>query len=467
MAQGDRDNSAARGERRRTMVFVGGGALLVFAVLAAGGALDPATALAAGVAVVGVAAVYGLAAAAGDAEAAARRRTAERDAAAAGGDATGAGTAAADMLEIAPDPILLVGRGGRVITANAAARKAFPLSGESPMLSAFLRDPDVLEAVNAALAGAAEPRAVEFMTMTPGERHLEAFVATVEARGAPDRAMILIHDQTSVKRAERQRVDFLANASHELRTPLASLTGFIETLKGHAREDTAARDRFLSIMEAQAARMRRLIDDLLSLSRVEQNEHVPPKGEVDLVAVARDVADALGLMARERGVRVRVQPAAGEVVVVGDRDQMIQVVQNLAENAIKYTPDGGQVEISVGAGGAPPSAGSIEDADRLAIVESAGSRGAAGWVRVRDHGPGIAPEHMPRLSERFYRVEEHEAGGEKAGTGLGLAIVKHIVARHRGEFAVESAPGEGAAFTVAIPLAGRDDAPAATPSTGA
>jgi two-component system phosphate regulon sensor histidine kinase PhoR len=267
--------------------------------------------------------------------------------------------------------------------------------------------------------------------------------------------VVHLRDETEARKLEQMRVDFLANASHELRTPLASLSGFIETLKGHAKDDPAARDRFLGIMSAQADRMSRLISDLMSLSRIELNEHVPPAGAVDLASVVQDVADALAPIARDRSVRIETRlPPPGTSIVVGDRDQIVQVVQNLVDNALKYTPQGRAVEVDlIGEAGAeeaiaPHRPGSMS---RLSLLTPDRAEDARyGVVRVRDFGPGIARQHLPRLTERFYRVEGQKSG-DRLGTGLGLAIVKHIANRHRGGMHVESAPGEGTLFTVYFP----------------
>ena len=214
-----------------------------------------------------------------------------------------------------------------------------------------------------------------------------------------------------------------------------------------------ARDRFLDIMAAQTDRMGRLISDLLSLSRIELNERVPPSGEVDLAGVAADVIDALSVIAARRGVTIRLVPGDGEALVNGDRDQLTQVVQNLADNALKYSPDGGEVEITLRGGltGARAAEGSWPEATRLPLLTpelEPGTRYVA--VTVRDHGPGMARQYMPRLTERFYRVEGQKSG-DRLGTGLGLAIVKHVINRHRGGLAVESEPGQGAAFTAWLP----------------
>jgi two-component system, OmpR family, phosphate regulon sensor histidine kinase PhoR len=252
---------------------------------------------------------------------------------------------------------------------------------------------------------------------------------------------------------EKTRADFLANASHELRTPLASLSGFIETLRGHAREDVGARDRFLGIMQAQAERMSRLIDDLMSLSRIELNEHVPPSGVVDLGAAVSDVADALSPIARERGVKITLElPKPGQARVIADRDQIVQVAQNLIDNALKYSGMGDEVTVAIASGLTAESAtaGQNAEASRLPLLTPDHTGETYAAFRVSDQGAGIAREHLPRLTERFYRVEGQKSG-ERAGTGLGLAIVKHIVNRHRGGLTVESQPGVGTTFAVYLP----------------
>jgi two-component system phosphate regulon sensor histidine kinase PhoR len=269
-------------------------------------------------------------------------------------------------------------------------------------------------------------------------------------------ALLVLRDETDSRRNERMRADFLANASHELRTPLASLTGFIETLRGHAHDDEAARDKFLAIMHGQAHRMRGLIDDLMSLSRIELSEHIPPSGVVDLALAAPDILDGLGPLAAERCVKIDSHlPPAGSALVVADREQVIQVIQNLAENAVKYAGQGGRVTIEIEAGltlaGATAPTASLSAHFSLLTPDHALGRTYAA-VRVRDSGAGIARSHLPRLTERFYRVEGQKIR-ERPGTGLGLAIVKHIVNRHRGGLLVESTPGEGSMFSAYFPMA--------------
>ena len=330
-----------------------------------------------------------------------------------------------------PDPVVLVNASGFVQGANAAARALLPTLAVGRPLSYGVRAPEVLDAVAAALPGG--PVKVEFATRVPTERTFEVQITpALEANGEFGAApvMLVFRDLTEARRLERMRVDFIANVSHELRTPLASLTGFIETLQGAARDDPAARARFLSIMRAQAWRMTRLIDDLLSLSRVELREHVAPKTPVDLRTVAAQIIDTLRTMAGERGVAIALAAPEAQAIVLGDADELSRVVENLVENAVKYGESGGRVDVAVDR---------REDGFELS---------------VRDHGPGIAQEHLPRLTERFYRVDVAESR-DKGGTGLGLAIVKHIVNRHRGRLHIESEPGSGILVRVILPAADR------------
>jgi two-component system phosphate regulon sensor histidine kinase PhoR len=368
------------------------------------------------------------------------------------------------VFEALNEPILIISggeaddlAGRRIVMANAAARELLKAPREGGLLVTFVRDPGVLEAVDEALFGGVAST-TEYGAR---ERHWRAWVQPLKGEGSGPLAILGLRDETDVRRMELMRVDFLANASHELRTPLASLSGFIETLKGHAKEDPVARDRFLDIMSAQADRMSRLVADLLSLSRIELNEHIPPSGRVDLGRAAADVVDAVSVLSRDKGVTVELKVSVDRVSIDGDRDEIVQVIQNLTDNAIKYSSSGQTVEIVVDTDLALDAAPGArrEGATRLSLVtpdREAGVRYAA--VRVRDHGPGMAREHLPRLTERFYRVEGQKSGGERPGTGLGLAIVKHIVNRHKGGLSVESAPGDGASFCAYFPLAIRTDA---------
>ncbi|HWA63213.1 MAG TPA: ATP-binding protein, partial [Caulobacteraceae bacterium] len=386
---------------------------------------------------------------------------------AAGGQAPGEAPAAPlpfpAVLDALPEPVMLiVGQepddltDRRFVYANPAARELFRIARSAGPLATAVRAPEVLEAVDEALFGQA-PGTAPYASGGAQDRVWMAVTRPLarDSEAGPRLAVLMLRDETDARRAERTRADFLANASHELRTPLASLTGFIETLRGHAREDAAARDRFLGIMQVQAERMRRLIEDLMSLSRIELNEHVPPSGKVDLALASVDVIDALAPLADERGVTIQpTVPARGEALVVGDRDQLLQVIQNLTENALKYSPAGSTVGLEIRAGVSAAEAAALRNpaAAQMSLLtpdHAAGLRYVA--LSVRDAGPGIAREHLPRLTERFYRVEGQKSG-ERQGTGLGLAIVKHIVNRHRGGLVVESQEGAGAMFTAYVPM---------------
>ena len=382
----------------------------------------------------------------------------------------------AAILDRLPDPLMVIAAeeaddltGRRFLFANAAARELFKLQSQGALLVTAVRNPRVLEAVDEALFGNVEGM-VEFETGgTQGRAWLAHARPLKESSGRSRLALLALRDETDARRSERTRADFLANASHELRTPLASLSGFIETLRGHAKDDPGARDKFLTIMLAQAERMSRLIDDLMSLSRIELNEHIAPLGRVDLSMAAIDVIDALAPQAREKSVSFDpVLPPRGGAVVEGDRDQIIQVIQNLIDNAIKYTPKDGTVRVEVFPGLAAEAAAAARDgaSARMSLLtpdHDPAERYAV--LRVTDRGPGLAREHLPRLTERFYRVEGQKSG-DRSGTGLGLAIVKHIMNRHRGGLTVESVQGEGATFGVYLPMAKVGALPAA-PSNAA
>ncbi len=367
------------------------------------------------------------------------------------------------LVESLPDPVLVIEGDPdepavrRIVFANAAARALLPGRLEGMRLVTALRHPELLAAVDEALLGA--PGSAQMETGGAQERVWAIQTRPLGQGNFGRLALLTLRDETDVRRAERMRVDFLANASHELRTPLASLTGFIETLRGHAKDDEAARETFLGIMQAQAERMRRLIDDLMSLSRIELNEHIAPEGRLDLSLAVTDVLDALAPLIREKTLSVRHEmPAKGAADIEGDRDQILQVIQNLVENAVKYSGAEGVLTISVTTPVADDSSTLPRDpaATRITLLSPDRPQGRRyALLRVTDAGPGIPRDRLPRLTERFYRVEGQKSGGRRPGTGLGLAIVKHIVNRHRGGMAVESAEGRGASFSVWLPLAER------------
>jgi two-component system, OmpR family, phosphate regulon sensor histidine kinase PhoR len=347
------------------------------------------------------------------------------------------------MAEALPDPVLLLDQAGQVLFCNAPARGLFASLREGSHISSVIRTPEFLDAVSAA-PDRGRAVTVTYAERVPVGRRMAATVAPL-TRGTErgGNILVLLRDLTEVERINQMRADFIANASHELRTPLASLRGFIETLQGTAKEDTGARERFLPIMAEQASRMTRLIDALLSLSRVEMNAHVAPSDLVDLNDVLNHAKDTLDPLAREMGFRFDVGRFPRPAIVRGDRDELLQVLQNLVQNALKYGHRGGQVRI---------------DAKH---IPSLGRQAGRYAIAVIDTGPGIAPEHLPRLTERFYRLDV-ASSREKGGTGLGLAIVKHILNRHRGELAIASKPGKGSTFTIML-----SEARASQPERGA
>lgn len=322
-----------------------------------------------------------------------------------------------------PDPLIIFDHGGTILYVNPVANGAFgPLARGGALLLHF-RAPELQALVQSVMADGVA-RSVDFAERVPVERWYRATVLLLDRAGGKDRQYLLsFRDQTEAHRLERMRSDFIANASHELRTPLASLTGFIETLRGPARRDEAARDNFLEIMQKQAERMARLIDDLLSLSRIEMKAHIAVKDQVDLTTLINHVVDSLRPLADDLGVEIERKIDPDPVIVLGDRDELTQVFQNLVENGLKYGQSGKRI-----------------------IVEL--KRGDDGIkAMVQDFGPGIPEEHIPRLTERFYRVNLETSRAQK-GTGLGLAIVKHILTRHRARLVVRSRVGEGSTFTV-------------------
>lgn len=379
----------------------------------------------------------------------------------------------ADVFEASFDPMMIIAggeaddiAGRRILRANAAARELFPISASGGLLVSVIREPGVLEAVDEALF-LKEACRVDYVGGGAQDRHWRAQVHPLPARNGNghDEPLVLLtlKDETDLRRIERMRVDFLANASHELRTPLASLSGFIETLRGHAKDDPKARDRFLDIMATQADRMSRLVADLLSLSRIELNEHIAPDGRVDLARATSDVIDAVSIITRERQVSVAADLGIGGADVIGERDEIVQVVQNLVDNALKYSEAGSRIEITIERDRSLDEVfvSRMEESTRLSLVTPDREQGARYVVViVRDHGPGMAREYLPRLTERFYRIEGQKSG-ERQGTGLGLAIVRHIVIRHRGALSVESVLGSGALFAAAFPIAPQRPRPVA------
>jgi two-component system phosphate regulon sensor histidine kinase PhoR len=331
------------------------------------------------------------------------------------------------IVEGLPDPLLVLAADRQPLRANAAARAVFGAD-----TAALLRHPALAEAADRALAER-RPQLADLVLPVPVLREVQAQVIPMlpplPGGGA---LLVVVSDRTRERQVERMRADFVANASHELRTPLASLIGFIETLRGPAEDDAPARARFLQIMAEQSERMRRLIDDLLGLSRIEITEHQAPAGRAELAGLVHSEVAALAPLLQARKVKLELVLEEALVAAPADPDQLAQVVRNLLENAIRHGRAGGEVVL------------------HIVAADQSGQPGLV--LSVSDDGPGIPKEHIPRLTERFYRVDRGRSRAA-GGTGLGLAIVKHIVNRHRGRLTIESPPGSGACFKVWLPAA--------------
>jgi len=322
------------------------------------------------------------------------------------------------------DPLIVADARGAIVMANGAAAEALGDVRAGLSLPLKFRAPEMQALLEAMLAGDSTASA-DYVEKVPVERIYR--VSAASAGEGSGLFVLVFRDQSEARRIERMRADFIANASHEMRTPLAAIAGFVDTLLGPARNDAAARERFLVIIQEQTARMARLIDDLLSLSRLEMKALELGNRRVELTELLGSVVETLKPLADESGVTIVNAFGSEPVQVAGDRDELIQVFQNLLENACKYGRDGGVV-----------------------TIERTRGDGEIG-IAVRDRGPGIAAEHIPRITERFYRVDADSSRARK-GTGLGLSIVKHIVVRHKGRLDIRSRLGEGSTFTVFLPI---------------
>jgi two-component system phosphate regulon sensor histidine kinase PhoR len=337
------------------------------------------------------------------------------------------------LLERFPDPVVVVDSNRLVVAANKPARELLPGNYFGRDLAMSMRHPDVSAAVDRAFSsGIDEDCEITLPGVVPRMFDLRVFSLRNEVTDRVE-AVLIFRDVTSAKRSDQMRADFVANVSHELRSPLSAMIGFIETLRGPAKDDEEARARFLTIMQGESERMSHLIQDLLSLSRVEVNEHIAPTSAAEIDAILKSLKEMLAPRAAERGMMIELEVSADLPTAVGDPDQLHQVFRNLVDNAISYGKEGTLIRVA---------------ANRVERMPRIGGTGVA--VSVRDHGEGIPDEQIPRLTERFYRVDKGRSRS-MGGTGLGLAIVKHIVSRHRGALAVESKAGEGSTFTVTIP----------------
>ncbi|MBU2982353.1 two-component sensor histidine kinase [Lentibacter algarum] len=337
------------------------------------------------------------------------------------------------LLDAMSNPAVLIGQDARISAANAPAQTLFgaPLVGAHYVT--VMRQPELVEALGACFEGKPACSVQVRQSRAEGDSIFQANCAIVAGENPP-LVLLTFEDISQLESAGAQRRDFVANVSHELRTPLTALMGFIETLRGPARDDAAARKRFLDIMAGEAARMEGLVADLLSLSRVEGQERQRPRDKVDLGAVIAAAVSTLAGATKAANVTVTCNLPSTGLTLTGDGEQLRQLVTNLIENAIKYGGQGKTVTISA------------SQSEHIAAL-----RGPAITLSVQDQGTGIDALHIPRLTERFYRVDDHRSR-EVGGTGLGLAIVKHIVNRHRGRLEISSKEGQGSLFTVTLPL---------------
>ena len=343
------------------------------------------------------------------------------------------------LVDTLPDILIMVNDERKVVRTNRAARAIFGQNLAGKALNDVIPNPYLLDAVGSVLQDL-KGREIEFRIEDPLVRD---FLAIIERFPVPTAGgistVITMNDITELKSVEQMRADFVANASHELRTPLASIKGFVETLMGPAKDDEQAREEFLKIMLEQADRMQQLIGDLLSLSKIEMNVHSVPTEPADLTAVVRKQVDGFKRMAGDKNIRIVTNIHDNLPQVKGEVNELAQVVHNLVSNAIKYGFADSDVTVNVKVTTELPQDLNMRNLSRVVQLS------------VRDRGEGIAKQHLPRLMERFYRVDSARTR-QIGGTGLGLAIVKGIIQRHRGAITIDSVVGEGTTFHVYLPI---------------
>ena len=339
----------------------------------------------------------------------------------------------AQIVQALPLVALIIGPDERITVANGHARSLLGQEIVGRHCITGLRQPNILDAIETVFRTKTKQESRYLGRDSGRDTTFRVNIAPIET-GKGTSVLITFEDLTDIEDAGKMRRDFVANVSHELKTPLTALMGFIETLRGPARNDPKAQDRFLSIMEQEATRMSQLVSDLLSLSKVEENERIRPVQPVNLDAILNSTILALAPVAEKAAVAVTAHFPPTVPLIPGDENQLRQVFRNLIENAIKYGARGGKIDVI------------IDEAQESALL-----RGQGITVRVRDYGEGIAAHHIARLTERFYRVDSHRSR-EVGGTGLGLAIVKHIISRHRGRLRINSVVNEGTEFAVILPV---------------
>jgi|APSaa5957512535_1039671.scaffolds.fasta_scaffold65351_1 two-component system, OmpR family, phosphate regulon sensor histidine kinase PhoR len=336
-----------------------------------------------------------------------------------------------NILDGLADPVILIDENRNFVDGNRAALDLVGDNVRGKNLATILDCPEIIEAVDRVLTGEPSEKGTAFIP-SPVSRSFDMHIMDLSARN-PDKfgwVMLALHDVSSALQAEKMRADFVSNVSHEMRSPLSSLLGFIETLRGPARDDPEAQDRFLGIMEEEARRMTRLINDLLTLSQVEADQHILPNQSVNIQELLREVVDLLSGRAKERNMILALEVPSPLPLVIGDKDELVQVVRNLADNALNYGTKGTVVTIFA------------ECSEKMRKAKNPKVR-----IAVTNQGEGIESKHIPRLTERFYRIDKGRSRAT-GGTGLGLAIVKHIVNRHRGKLKITSVPGKSSTFAV-------------------
>lgn len=356
-------------------------------------------------------------------------------------------------IDAVKNPILMLDSQKRLIIANKAARNRFAIPKSGIRLEQFLRNPEILNLVDEAIE-AGGPRQMLMETYFPNVSFEKFEISTFVVDGAK-RIILIINDETDMRKAEQLRVDFLANAGHELRTPLASIRGFLETIQHTAKDDKAAIERFIPIMSREAERMSRLINDILSLSKIELNEHIAPNTQIEIIEIINQAISTSEPQAKKSNNKIMVLSEIDKINAIADRDELQQIIINLIDNAIKYGTDGASINIIA------KTFLNLNEAQDFALRNWQNSHGLSltsalesnfgfALIRVENFGKAIAPHYLPRLSERFYRIDDESA--HIRGTGLGLAIVKHILKRHNGGFYVETMPNEKIAFSIIIPM---------------
>ncbi len=339
------------------------------------------------------------------------------------------------LVDSLPDILIMCDKDQKIVRTNRMAREVFGQNLAGKPLIGIIPNDELLNGI-AAVMEERRGRSLEFHTDLPKPCDFRAIIEAFPAASAEGiAAIITLNDVTELRRVSKMRADFVANASHEIRTPLASIKGFIETLLGPARNDPAAQEQFLTIMGEQATRMKNLIDDLLTLSKIEMNEHTTPDGKTDILQVIRKEKEAFSWAAQAKGMTIKLDIPDDFPPVLGEENELRQVMHNLIGNAIKYGNANTEVIITARVTSALP------ETPHFAKLH----RGVC--VAVIDNGEGIPRQHLPRLTERFYRVDSARTR-TIGGTGLGLAIVKHIVNRHRGVLTIDSVVGEGSTFSI-------------------